>query len=68
MTMSSADNFCNSLDPHQARQNVGPYLDLYCLKLMVFLKEFFEKVDFEKNQQMTKKAGKITQKAELTYL
>ena len=28
---------------------------------MVFLKEFFEKVDFEKNQQMTKKAGKISQ-------
>ena len=29
--------------------------------LMVFLKEFFETVDFEKNQQTTKKAGKITQ-------
>ena len=26
---------------------------------MVFLKEFFEKDDFEKNQQMTKKQEKI---------
>ena len=26
---------------------------------MVFLKEFFEKEDFEKNQQMTKKHGKF---------
>ena len=30
---------------------------------MVSLKEFFEKVDFEKNQQMTKKHEKITQDA-----
>ena len=30
---------------------------------MVFLKEFFEKVVFEKNQQTTKKAYKITQLA-----
>ena len=41
--------FVNSLDPDQARQNVGPYLDSNCLILMVFLKEFFEKVDFEKS-------------------
>ena len=38
----------NSLDPDQARQNVGPDLDPNCLTLMVFLKEFFETVDFEK--------------------
>ena len=45
--------FANCLDPDQARQNVWPDLDT----LMVFLKEFFEKVDFDKkNQQMTKKA------------
>ena len=32
---------------------------------MVFLREFFEKVDFEKkNQQTTKKSMKITQEAE----
>ena len=27
----SADNFANSLDPDQARQNVGPDLDPNCL-------------------------------------
>ena len=44
--------FSNSLDPDQARQNVGPDLDPNCLTaLMVFLKEFMEKVDIEKNQQ-----------------
>ena len=31
--------FANSLDPDQARQNVGPDLDLNCLTVMVFLKE-----------------------------
>ena len=39
--------FANSLDPDLDRQNVGPDLDLNCL--IVFLKEFFEKVKFEKN-------------------
>ena len=33
--------FANSLDPYQARQNVGPDLDPDCLTLMVFLKLFF---------------------------
>ena len=32
---------------------------------MVFLKEFIEKVDFEKNQQTIKRAWKISQVAEL---
>ena len=36
--------FVNRLDPDQARQNIGPDLD----NLMVFLKEFFGKVDLEK--------------------
>ena len=43
--------FENSLDPDQDRQNVGPDLDPNCLALLrVFLKEFFEKVNFEKSQ------------------
>ena len=42
------------MDPDQARQNVGPEIDPKCLTLMVFLEEFFEKADFEKNQQTTK--------------
>ena len=40
--------FANSLDPDQSPQNVGPGLDPKCVNtLMVFLKEFFKKVDFE---------------------
>ena len=31
-----------SLDPDQARQNVGPDLDPNCLTLMVFSKEFLK--------------------------
>ena len=44
--VSSIDNinFANSLDPDQARQNVGHDLDPNCLTLMVFLKENFENV------------------------
>ena len=51
--------FANNLDPVQARQNVGPNLGPNCLTLMVFLKEFFERVDFEKNLQMAKKHKKL---------
>ena len=50
--MASADYLYNSLDPDQARQNVGPDLDLNCLKLMVFLK-FFLKINFEKKNRTT---------------
>ena len=32
-TLSTADNFANSLGPDQARQNVGPDLDPNCLTL-----------------------------------
>ena len=47
--------FANSLKPDQAQQNVGLDLDPNCLTMMVFMKEFFEKDDFEKNQQTTKR-------------
>ena len=47
--------FANSLNPDQTRQNVRPDLDPNCLTLRVFLKEFFEIVDFEKNEQTAKK-------------
>ena len=43
--------FAKSLEPDQALQVVGPGLELNCVTLMVFLKEFSEKVDFEKNQR-----------------
>ena len=46
--------FANSLYPDQARQNIGPDKGP-----MESLKEFFEKVDFEKNQQTTKIHAKL---------
>ena len=48
--------FANSLDQDQAQQNVRPDLDPIYLTLMVFLKEFFEKIDFEKKSADYKKA------------
>ena len=56
----SADNFCNSLDPDQDGQNAGPHLDSNHLTLIVFLKELYEKVNFEKCQQTTKKHEELT--------
>ena len=41
--------FANSLDPDQAQQNVGPEW-IQTDNAMVFLKEFFEKVNFEKKK------------------
>ena len=52
--MSSADNLCKQLDPDQARQNVGPDSDPNCLTLMVFLKDFFEKVILKKIHRQQK--------------
>ena len=48
------------------RQNVRPWSgsNLFYTQ-MVFLKEFFEKIDFEKNQQMTKKHEKFPRGKEL---
>ena len=48
--------FANSLDPDQGLALSGSKL---FHTLMVFLKEFFEKVDFEKNQQKTKEHAKL---------
>ena len=60
--MSSADNLHDSLEPVQAGQNIG--LDLYsnCLTPIVNPEFFFEKVNFEKNQQTTKKHAKLPSK------
>ena len=51
--------FTNSLDPDQDQQNVGPDLDPSCLTLIVFLKEFFEKVNFEKVSRRQQKPEKL---------
>ena len=50
---------CKQFGPDQARQNGWPDLNPNCLTLIVYLKEFFEKIDFEKNQQTTKKREKF---------
>ena len=47
-------SFANSLDPDQSGQNMGPDLNPELFdSLIVQLKDFFEKVNFEKNQQTT---------------
>ena len=54
----SSDNLCKHLDPDQARQNVGPNLDPNCLTLMIFSKEYFAEVDFEKKPAEDNKSMK----------
>ena len=55
--------FADSLDPYQeCRSWSGSKL---FDTLILFLKEFFEKVNFEKSQQMTLKAWKITHHAKI---
>ena len=51
--------FAKSLNQAQDVQNVGPDLDPNHLTLIVFLKEFFEKVNFEK--KLDNKTMKSTQ-------
>ena len=48
--------FANILDPDQARQTSDLIWIQTVYTLMVFLKEFFEKVDFEKKSADNKKA------------
>ena len=54
--------FASSLCPDQSRQNVGPDLDPNCLTLTIFLK-----VDFEKNQQTTKKHALFPSRQRVKY-
>ena len=62
--MLSADNLGKLFGPRSGPMN---HQALSGSKLfdvpMAFLKEFFQKVNFEKNQETTKKACKITQYA-----
>ena len=62
--LASHDFFCllitfaNHLDPEQGQQIDSLYLDPNCLTLIVFLKEFFEKNDFEKKSANDNKSMK----------
>ena len=54
--------FANSLDTGQTKYNVEPDLSQTILRSMVvFLKEVFEKDDFENNQHTTKRTNIIKQ-------
>ena len=66
--MSSTDNRCKQFVPRSGL-NVRPDMDQNYLTLVVFLKELFEKVDFEKNQQTTNSMKKLPrmQKVKLEY-
>ena len=60
LIVSSAYNLCKQFGPRSGLTNVEPDLDPNCFDtLMVFLKEFLKKVDFEKNRHTTKKYAKI---------
>ena len=50
--------FANSLDPDQDRLNVGPDLVPNGLTLIMVLKEFFEKVNFQKKSADNNKGMK----------
>ena len=60
LLVSSADNLCKQFEPRpgptKLRARSGSKL---FDTLMVFLKEFFEKVDFEKSQRTTKEPEKL---------
>ena len=47
LLVSSAHNLCKQIGPRSGQTNVRPARDPICLTLR-FLKEFFEKVKFEK--------------------
>ena len=51
----STCTLANSLDPDQAQRSGSKLFDI----LMVFQKEFFQKVNYEKNQQTKKKHKKL---------
>ena len=60
LLVAPADNFCKQLGPRSGptKCRALSWSKLFDT-LMVFLKESFEKVDFEKNQQTTKKHEKL---------
>ena len=57
--MSSADNLCKQFGPRLGPTKAGHDLVPNCLTLMVFLKDFFKNVDFEKKSADDKKHDKL---------
>ena len=54
--MSSADNLCKQIGPGKHQAWLGS--NLFDTQ-MVFIKDFFEKIHFDKNQQTTKRHEKF---------
>ena len=66
LLVPSADNFCKQFGPRSGPTNGRAWSGFKLFDtLMVFLKEFFEKADFERNQQTTKKHEKFSVGKEL---
>ena len=63
--MPNVHMFCTQIRPNQ---KVRPDLDPNCVKLMIFLILFLEKVDCEKNQLMTKKHAKLPSMKRINFL
>ena len=59
--------FATSLDQNQDPHTVGSDLDPNRLTLIVLLKDFFEKVYFEKSRQITTKVLKNTPACRVKY-
>ena len=67
--MLSADNFCKQFGPRSGpTKRQAPSGSNLFDTLIVFLKEFVEKVDFEKNQQTTKKHENFPGGKDLIFL
>ena len=77
-TCENKNNWTRLQDAHNLRNQFGPRSELTKCQtgsesklfdtLMIFLKEFFETVDFEKNQQTTKSMNNYPVGKELNYL
>ena len=59
LLVSSADNLCKQFGSRSGPTECPSDLDADCLSLMLLLKEFFEKVDFENNLQTTNNPEKL---------
>ena len=69
LLVSSAHNLCKQIGPTDQDRQI--WIQSVFDTLMVFLKEFFKQVDFEKNQQTTNKHEKFLRgqrvKKEVTF-
>ena len=67
LLVAFANNFCKQFGPRSGPTECGAWSgsNLFDAQ-MVFLKEFFEKADFEKNQQTAKKREKLPRRQRVT--